>query len=149
MTPAASTCAWALRPVALLGLARISFKISSIAKESDDAISEDGAGRSLADGLTKGVLDGAPSAGKAAREPRQTKQSTPSSRRSTRIPRKQSFHKKEGQYIAQGLALGIDSDADLAMHSTKMMADGAAIAARRWRHGPGLAARARGGQCRG
>jgi len=95
--------------------------LSEMFVEGTDAMA--GVGQNVTEGLAGGIAAGAPSVGRAAGDVAQGAIDASSSTLQEKSPSRKFYD--QGNHIAQGLALGVDENADLAMHSTRMMADSA------------------------
>jgi tape measure domain-containing protein len=99
---------------------------NKIRTQGDDAIAEE-AGKAIANGVKVGIKSEATGVAKAADGLADTAIDAFKDTTQTHSPSK--VFAGLGASLSQGVALGVDSNADLASHSARMMADGAIAAA--------------------
>lgn len=87
----------------------------------DDAIATD-VGKNIADGMAAGILSGAPSVAKAAQTVGTG--AIDASKDTLGVHSPSTKFRSQGESIVDGLVLGMDQNAELAMYSASMMTDG-------------------------
>jgi len=95
-------------------------------RASGDSAIADSAGKSIAEGMADGILKGAPSVSKAAETLGQG--AIDSSKDTLGIHSPSTKFRSQGENMAHSLAMGMDQNADFAMHSAAMLAESAMAA---------------------